>query len=132
MNSSRRFFIKMGVSLAVLAFMWGCGSEQTQTAASGNLLSTDEWTSADLETVEHEDFKIEYDREKRIVKIILKGDKGITLVSKPNEAGTRTLTTLEGESILVLAAGQHGFTTTTKIALTKDSDGYPLIKIFPA
>jgi hypothetical protein len=120
----------MGISLAALLFIGGCGPEQTQ-AVSKNA-STQPQMSVDLEVVEHDNFKIEYDRENLIVKIILKSNENVTLVSKPNGDGTRTLTTLDGESVLVLAAGQHGFTTTTRIVLTEDNNGYPLIKIFPA
>jgi hypothetical protein len=64
----------MDISLAALALMWGCNSEQTQT--SENLLMQSQ-TSNDLEIVEYEDFTVEYDREKLIVNFILKNDEGV-------------------------------------------------------
>ncbi|MDR2789524.1 MAG: hypothetical protein LBB59_00875 [Campylobacteraceae bacterium] len=121
MNNSRRFFIKAGISLAALALMWGCNSEQTQTQVP------------DLEIVEYEDFKIEYDRKNLVANFILKNDKGVVIVSKHSNDG-RVLSTPEGETILVLAYGHNEYKSPpqTKIGFGKDEEGNSLISLLPS
>ncbi|MDR0762274.1 MAG: hypothetical protein LBF13_04420 [Campylobacteraceae bacterium] len=131
MNSSRRFFTKTALSLTALLFIGGCGQEQTQTASENLLTQTQ--TSANLEIVEYENFKIEYDRENLIVKIILKSNENITIVSKRGQDDSgRILTTLEGETILVLAYGHNEYKSSSKMGFGKDKDGNSLISLLPS
>ncbi|MDR0580063.1 MAG: hypothetical protein LBG21_05615 [Campylobacteraceae bacterium] len=116
MNNSRRFFTKTILLLSALLFIGGCNSEQT---------------SADLEIVEHEDFKIEYDRKNLVVNFILKNDEGVTIVSKPGQDG-RVLTTREGETIIVLAYGHNEYRSSSKMGFGKDNEGNSLISLLPS
>jgi hypothetical protein len=113
----------MGVSLAALTLMWGCSSEQTQTQAQ----------TSNLEIVEHEEFKIEYDRKNLVVNFILKNDEGVVIVSKHSNDG-RILSTTEGETILVLAYGHNEYKSPpqTKIGFGKDEEGNSLISLLPS
>ncbi|MDR2081480.1 MAG: hypothetical protein LBP54_06290 [Campylobacteraceae bacterium] len=116
--------MKIGISLAALAFLWGCNSDQTQTQTQ---------TAADLEIVEYEDFKIEYDRKNLVANFILKGDEPVTIVSKHSNDG-RILTTIEGETIIVLAYGHNEYKSPlqTKMGFGKDSEGNSLISLLPS
>ncbi|MDR0761678.1 MAG: hypothetical protein LBF13_01365 [Campylobacteraceae bacterium] len=121
MNSSRRFFTKTVLSLAALLFIGGCGPEQTQTQ-----------TSANLEIVEHDNFKIEYDRENLKVNFILKGDELVTIVSTHDENGAIKLSTPEGETILVLAQGDNEYKSPpqTIMGFGRNDDGSLRIRLF--
>ncbi|MDR0665797.1 MAG: hypothetical protein LBF71_00105 [Campylobacteraceae bacterium] len=120
MNSSRRFFIKISVFLAALFFIGGCNSDETQASAD-----------ADLEIVENEDLRIEYDRKNLIVNFILKNDEGVTIISKPGQDG-RVLTTREGETIIVLAYGHNEYRSPSKMGFGKDNEGNSLISLLPS
>ncbi|MDR1007143.1 MAG: hypothetical protein LBL65_01095 [Campylobacteraceae bacterium] len=123
MNSSRRFFTKTVLSLTALLFLSGCNSGETQASADVN---------TDLEIVEYDNFKIEYDRKNLVANFILKSNQNVTIISTHDENGVTKFTTREGETIIVLAPGHNEYKSPSLIGFGKDAEGNSLIGLFPA
>jgi hypothetical protein len=103
--------------LATLLFIGSCGSEQTRATAN-------------LEMVEYDNFKIEYDRENLKVNFILKDNESATIVTTHNENGAIKLSTPDSETILVLAQGDNEHKSPSLMGFGRNNDGSLRIRLF--
>ncbi|MDR0762353.1 MAG: hypothetical protein LBF13_04820, partial [Campylobacteraceae bacterium] len=110
MNSSRRFFIKIGISLAALAFMWGCNATETSIVSA-----------------EYDGFKVEHDENNHVINFIHTSDENVTVILK-TEGDERRFTTVDGETILVLTGDGYEIKHTSyKLKSSKNSAGDMLL-----
>ncbi|MDR2342633.1 MAG: hypothetical protein LBD84_06310 [Campylobacteraceae bacterium] len=106
MNGSRRFFMKISIFLAALLFIGGCNSTETSMSIS-----------------EYDGFKVERDENNRAINFVHTSDEDVTVILK-KEGDERKFTTVDGETILVLAnAGYEIKHTSHKLKFSKNSAG---------
>ncbi|MDR1007145.1 MAG: hypothetical protein LBL65_01105 [Campylobacteraceae bacterium] len=95
MNNFHRFFIKAGIFLSVLLFVWGCNSTE-----AGNSATTT--NNPNITVIAQDGFNIEINKDKNNeITVVHTSDNDVRLILK-KESNVYEFTTIEGTSILTV------------------------------
>ncbi|MDR1285399.1 MAG: hypothetical protein LBJ88_04275 [Campylobacteraceae bacterium] len=93
MNNFGRLFIKIGIFLSILLFVWGCNSTETRNSTTTN-------NNQNAVVIAQDGFSIEINKdENNKITIVHTSDNDVRLILK-KENNVYEFTTIEGTSIL--------------------------------